>query len=158
MTDISQIKSKFEAIKTKLDYQAKKDELAKLEEKSHNPNLWENPSQAQELLQSISALQKTVDSIQNIESDIQNLTEIRQMLDQSPDPTMETELENSLINLTKSITELETQTYLSGKYDSKLAILSIHAGQGGTEAMDWASMLQRMYIRFLEKKVGNMKF
>jgi peptide chain release factor 2 len=74
------------------------------------------------------------------------------MLDQSPDSAMETELENSLINLTKSITELETQTYLSGKYDTKTAILSVHAGQGGTEAMDWASMLQRMYLRFLEKK------
>ena len=151
MTDISELKSKFEAVKTKLDYQSKKDELQKLEEKSRNPNLWDNPSIAQELLQSISNLQKTVDSIQNIESDIQNLFEIRQMLDQTPDPVMETELENSLVGLAKSISELETQTYLSGKYDSKLAILSIHAGQGGTEAMDWAAILQRMYLRFLEK-------
>src|SRR3989339_580409 len=47
---------------------------------------------------------------------------------------------------------LEIKSYFSGKYDENDAILSIHAGQGGTEAMDWAQMVKRMYLRFFEKK------
>ncbi len=152
MIDISQIKSKFVDIKLKLNFEAKQGELLKLEKESQGPNLWDNPSQAQNLLQSISFLQKTVDLIKKIESDIQTWEDFNQMLAQNPDPSMEIELNSSLNNIAKEISDLEIQTYLSGKYDAKPAILSIHSGQGGTEAMDWASMLQRMYIRFLEKK------
>jgi peptide chain release factor 2 len=52
----------------------------------------------------------------------------------------------------KEISQLELQTYLSGKYDKNNSLLSIHAGQGGTEAMDWAAILQRMYMRFFERR------
>jgi peptide chain release factor 2 len=152
MINISQAKSKFEAVKLKLNYQSKQQELAKLQKESQKPDLWNNSSQAQELLQSISFLQKILESIQKIESDIQTLQDFSQMLIQSPDHSMEVEVENSLNELNKNISEIEIQTYLSGKYDPKFAILSVHSGQGGTEAMDWAAMLQRMYIRYLERK------
>src|SRR3990170_4577242 len=54
--------------------------------------------------------------------------------------------------LEKKVDKFELKIFLSGQYDSKNAIVSIHAGQGGTEAMDWASMLYRMYLRYFEKK------
>jgi len=152
MIDISQIKSKFEAVKLKLDYQSKQQELIKLEKESQKTDLWNNPSQAQELLQSISFLQKILQSIKKIESDIQTIEEFSQMLSKNPDTSTENEINDSLNNLAKELSDLEIHTYLSGKYDSKSAILSVHSGQGGTEAMDWAAMLQRMYIRFLERK------
>ena len=150
--NLDEINSKFTSIKDKLDYQKKVDQLSQLEKESQDPSLWNNPAKAQELLQSISFLQKTVQQIQKIESDIKTLTEFTEFISQNPDPSMEMELQNSFSKLEISISELELQTYLSGKYDSKTAILSVHSGQGGTEAMDWASMLQRMYLRFLERK------
>ena len=61
-------------------------------------------------------------------------------------------MESHLKNLSKKISELELQTYLSGKYDKNNAIFSIHSGQGGTEAMDWAAILQRMYMKYFERK------
>jgi len=152
MTSLSELKIKFEAIKTKLNFQANLEKVSELEKESQNPNLWDNPQVAQELLQNISSLQKNIQLIEDIKSDISILEEFSQLSNESPDPSFEMEISNSLENLNQKISALELQTYLSGKYDSKFAILSVHSGQGGTEAMDWASMLQRMYFRFFERK------
>ena len=119
MVDLSELKLKFEAVKTKLGYQNKIQKLSTLEKESQNTNLWDNPQKAQELLQSISFLQKTIQQIQKIESDMQTLNEFIEFIDQNPDPSIEMEIQNSLTNLESAISELEIQTYLSGKYDSK---------------------------------------
>ena len=152
MNSLPELKQKFQAIKNKLNYQDNFQKLSALEKESQIPNLWDNPSQAQELLQSIAALQKNIQSIKDIETDLTNLEEFSQLAGEAPDPSLEMEISNSLATLTQKISSLELQTYLSGKYDSKFALLSIHSGQGGTEAMDWASMLQRMYFRFFERR------
>jgi len=152
MNSLPELKQKFQAIKNKLNYQDNFQKLSALEKESQIPNLWDNPSQAQELLQSIAALQKNIQSIKDIETDLTNLEEFSQLAGEVPDPSLEMEISNSLATLTQKISSLELQTYLSGKYDSKFALLSIHSGQGGTEAMDWASMIQRMYFRFFERR------
>lgn len=152
MISLTDLQEKFVAIKNKLKFEEKLQKLAELEKKSQDPNLWSNPSQAQELLQNISDLQKNTQLIKEIESDISMIDEFIQLSGESPDSSLEMEISNSLETLNKKISSLELQTYLSGKYDSKFAILSVHSGQGGTEAMDWASMLQRMYFRFFERK------
>ena len=152
MNSLPELKQKFQAIKNKLNYQDNFQKLSALEKESQIPNLWDNPSQAQELLQNIAALQKNIQSIKDIETDLTNLEEFSQLAGEVPDPSLEMEISNSLATLTQKISSLELQTYLSGKYDSKFALLSIHSGQGGTEAMDWASMIQRMYFRFFERR------
>ena len=152
MNSLQELKIKFDAIQKKLNYQDNLKKLASLESESQKPDLWDNPSSAQDLLQTISGLQKNIQSIKEIEIDISNLEEFSQLAGDSPDPSLEMEISNSLETLSKKISAIELQTYLSGKYDSKYAILSVHSGQGGTEAMDWASMLQRMYFRFFERK------
>ncbi len=152
MNQISELKTKFESIKQKLNFDQITGRLRKLEAESQQSHLWDNPASAQELLQLISDLQKTISQIDQIASQIKTIEEFGDLLIQNPDPSLETEI-NQLINqLTQDISTLELQTYLSGKYDQKSAILSIHSGQGGTEAMDWASILQRMYLRYFERR------
>jgi len=152
MAELSEIKKKFEYIKKKLDYDGLINKLSKLESESKVSNLWQNPTYAQDLLQQISDIQKNTNQINNIENQIINLEEFIVQAQDKPDPSLDTEITNSLLNIESEISKLELQTYLSGKYDSNYALLSIHSGQGGTEAMDWASMLQRMYIRYFERK------
>ncbi len=152
MSLLSDLKIKFEAIKIKLNHSANLEELSQLEKQSQKSNLWDNPSQAQELLQTISALQKNVQLVNQIESEFSTLEEFNNFISENPDPSIELEISSSISKLEKEISDLELQTYLSGKYDPKSAILSVHSGQGGTEAMDWAAMLQRMYFRFFERK------
>lgn len=152
MIDISEIKLKFESIKKKLGYKDLVKQLTQLEAESQVSNLWDNPTKAQELLQQISDLQKNTNHIKEIESQIINLEDFIFQANQQPDPSLDVEIKSSLTKINSEISKLELQTYLSGKYDANFALLSIHSGQGGTEAMDWASMLQRMYLRYFERK------
>jgi len=103
-------------------------------------------------MKNISDLQKNIQLVQDIELEIKSLEEFEEFLSGNPDPELEIEIISHHNSLGKKISSLEIQTYLSGKYDKSQAIFSIHAGQGGTEAMDWAAMLQRMYLKFFEKK------
>lgn len=152
MADIGEIEIKFDSIKNKLDYISQKNDLTKLKEESQMANLWDNPTNAQNILQQVSDLQKEINQIQQIEDKIINLKDFIIQANQQPDPSLDVEIENSTRELMTELSKLELQTYLSGKYDQNYALLSIHSGQGGTEAMDWASMLERMYFRYFERK------
>ena len=156
MQTIQEIKSKFEILKNKLSYLDNKKLFSEYKEKSEDPLLWNSPENAQEIMQKLSDLQKMIQSVELPEKEINSLLELRDFLDKEPDESLELEYTQSLDKLEKSLDTLELQTYLSGKYDSKNALLSIHSGQGGTEAMDWAAILQRMYMKFFERK--NWKF
>lgn len=152
MTDITEIKTRFFKLKEKLNFDKKLIDSQDLQKKSEDPHLWDDQNSAQEILQNLSELQKTITLVKDIDSEIKSLEEFESFFQDNPDPSLEMEAENHLLDLDKKINELELQTYLSGKYDIRSAILSIHSGQGGTEAMDWAAMLHRMYLRFFERK------
>jgi len=152
MAELLELNSRFKELKKKLNFDQKISELKELQLKSEDPHLWDDQSTAQELLQNISEIQKLIQTIKDIESEISSLEEFTSFLQSNSDPSLEMEMENHLSILSKKVNDLELQTYLSGKYDMKSALLSIHSGQGGTEAMDWAAMLQRMYLRFFERK------
>lgn len=152
MPKINDLKSKLIILKDKLNYQDNCLKLKDLKLKAEDEKLWSNPEKAQEILQNISDLQKNIQLIDSLEKEILSLEEIDLFLNNESDSAMEAEMADHLEKLENNIKSLELQTYLSGKYDINNAIFSIHAGQGGTEAMDWAAMLQRMYSRFFERK------
>ncbi len=138
ITTIDTLSEKFEKLLLVLNIPKKEEELKTLEEKSLDPNLWDDQNNAKEVLQKLSNLKSELDEIKDIGSTIEILKEV--------------EDEKELSKLEKTISKLELKSYLSGKFDDKNAIVTIHAGQGGTEAMDWTSMLFRMYLRYAEKK------
>lgn len=152
MANISEIKTKFESIKDRLGYNSLLTKLVELETKSQTNNLWDNPESASELLQQVSEIQKIIKNIDEIETKIKNLADFILLASQQPDPSLDLEIEASLTNINVEVNKLELQTFLSGPYDQNYALVSIHSGQGGTEAMDWTSMLQRMYLRYFERK------
>lgn len=135
------MKSKLELLKNKLEIDHKRSLLSDLKKQSEDPDLWKDPNNAQNILQQISSFQKIINTVDELETEIEYLS-----IATSED----------IKEINKKLDKLELETYLSGKYDANNALISIHAGQGGTEAMDWASMLQRMYIRYFERK--NWKF
>ncbi|NMC99330.1 MAG: peptide chain release factor 2 [Bacteroidales bacterium] len=125
-------------LKTTLNLSDKKKKIEVLEFESGKSDLWNDPDNAKRIMQELSDLKKEV-------SEIEELSETFEILSQVPDETETTKAQ-------KELERLEMMAYLSGPHDAKNAIISIHAGQGGTEAMDWTSMLLRMYMRFCERR------
>ncbi|PIV08939.1 peptide chain release factor 2, partial [Candidatus Roizmanbacteria bacterium CG03_land_8_20_14_0_80_39_12] len=125
------LQRKLDNILAKMQLPAKKDEVTSLEKLTYDANFWGDQKKASETLKRISVLKKEIDDL-----------EMMQLL-------ME---DNDFANAAKLISQYEITLFLSGPYDKGDAVFSIHAGQGGTEAMDWSSMLFRMYTRFIERK------
>ena len=148
MKDLKQrvagLEEKFKALLSSISLTEKKSQLNALEAKTTDPDLWANQDEAKKILQEFSDLKSEIAEIEELEGEIQVLVELS-----GKDPEgLDADVEKAERTLNKFI----LKSFLSGKYDRKNALVSIHAGQGGTEAMDWASMLLRMYLRFCEKR------
>ncbi len=152
MSNLDTVSKKIEEIKEKLKYSDMQSRLEDLKVESSNPNIWDDPSKASRIMQELSDVEKRINEIDSITEEIIKLREIEDFLDKENDEELSLELSRELQKLNDGLSSLELQTYLSGKYDNSPALVSIHSGQGGTEAMDWAQMLHRMYTRYFEKK------
>jgi peptide chain release factor 2 len=141
---IQEISKRVDNIKGSFNLEAKQKELNRLEIESLNPNLWDDQNNARSVMQEFDSVKNELTEIKNIEEDTKTLTEL------SRENLLSEDFNKDVINLEKRISKFELNSFLSGPYDIKNAIVSIHAGQGGTEAMDWSSMLLRMYLRFCE--------
>ena len=130
--------SRLEKLKVSVDLSGKKEKINVLEFEAAKNDLWSNPENARHVTRELSDLKKEVEEIEELSDTLEILKEV-------PDEEEQRKSE-------KTLGKLEMIAYLSGKYDSKNAIVSIHAGQGGTEAMDWTGMLYRMYLRFCERR------
>lgn len=125
-------------LKEVVDITGKKKRINTLEEQVSDPNLWDNQENARKLTQELANLKKEVEEIEELAEDLEIIKTLGE--------------EQGLGQLDKKLQKLELISYLSGSYDRKNVLVSIHAGQGGTEAMDWVSMLYRMYLRFCERR------
>jgi peptide chain release factor 2 len=128
---MEEFQRRIEELKKTLKIDEKRQKLLDLKEKSKSEEVWKNWEEGNKLSKEISDLEREIEDFDMLYLYLENG-------------------EEELIE--KELKEFEFKTYLSGKHDDKGAILSIHAGQGGTEAMDWTSMLLRMYLRYAEKR------
>jgi len=124
-------KKRIEALRQKLDIQKLKKEIRQIETESAQPDFWQDHEAASAKMKKLASFQKEIEQIK----------ELDELLEEGEKKTLE-----------KKLSQLEIKTYLSGKYDRADAIVSIHGGAGGVEAMDWAQMLQRMYLKYFDKK------
>ncbi len=146
---LCQLKKSLEVLKEKLKLEEKKEEVKKLSQQTSSLGFWDNQFEAQKTTKLLAFYTDEISSVDQFEKRLQSLEELSQTGDSE---LLFEDIKKELSNLEKEIGKLELKTYLGGKYDTSAAIISIHAGQGGTEAMDWAQMLMRMYFRFAEKK------
>jgi peptide chain release factor 2 len=132
---------------------AKQDELQELERRSADPALWEDPSAAQSTLRRADELRDELAAWRGLEERARGLAEIAELAadDPSGSESLTPDLERDLAALQADWSRMEGQLLLSEPYDASPAIVSVHAGAGGTESQDWAEMLLRMYLRWAER-------
>ena len=152
--DSSKTLEKAQELLRVIDVAKLESELYNFQEKTNVPDFWKQPK-AQQVVSEISFLQKKIkeaEELKNLLTDVEAFEALKSSLSEEENRQMGDEHDNNLRRLEKLLNKLELNQYLSGKYDRLGAILSIHPGQGGTEAMDWAEMLSRMYARFFDRQ------
>ncbi len=151
-TDLDNYTTRLSGLHQKLnpeDLHKKKEEL---EKQTADPDLWKDEAKAKKLLQELSQIKDLLDNLESVDGNLKSLSDLIKLQEECGGKSLETDIQSLHRTVNKQLDKLELATFLSGPYDQSEAILSIHSGQGGTEAMDWASMLSRMYTRFFERK------
>lgn len=125
--------------------------MESLNQKMAHPNFWDKPQEAQETVDRLKILKKTIEPWQKSATHASDLEQFLDLVDENQAESLK-DLEVDISQLSREVDELEFQRLLSDRFDSHNAIVSINAGAGGTESCDWASMLYRMYSRWVERR------
>jgi peptide chain release factor 2 len=156
---INKIITEAETLLQELDQQALQNNIAGLQAQTMQPNFWDQAN-AQDTMQEISLLSGQLEKVKQLDQLTQDLKASQSLINEAQNEKsanqFEKEEQQLADELAKLISQLKISQFLNSRFDKKSAIVSIHPGQGGTEAMDWAEMLSRMYIRYFERK--NWKF
>ena len=115
-----------------------------------DPSLWDEPEEAQKKMKTLAALKEDVSGYQQLVASRDDIRDMIAMTDEEPDPDMVPEIQAMYDEFKERFESIRMKTLLSGEYDNCNAIVTLHAGTGGTEAMDWTNMLYRMYTRWAE--------
>lgn len=141
------LKASFKAVWQKLDIDNRLEQLAKLEAEVAVPEIWNNPDIAREKTTKVAQLHDALDPWTLLKTQINDLAELMQLGDES----LTEEFDGQLAAMEENLAKLRQELRYTGKFDHNGAILRITAGAGGTEAMDWSGMLERMYLRWAER-------
>jgi peptide chain release factor 2 len=125
--------------------------LRQLEAQAAQPGFWEDQDRAQRVMEELAGLRAELEPWEKLENDVQEAVALAE-LGEGADEEFLLSLEQELNALERRLLELESELLFSGEHDSADAIVSIHAGAGGTDAQDWVEMLLRMYLRWAEEK------
>ncbi len=135
-----------------LHIDAKRAEVADLEEKSTEPTFWEDQTSAQAVMSKLAQLRDEISSYASACATIEDLEVANDLAFTEEDEELAEEVTQSLRDLTKQVKELEVASWFTGEFDNGDAIVTITPGQGGLEAQDWTAMLLRMYTKYAERR------
>jgi len=149
---IKELAATLASVTAVLDLEATQTQIAELREQSADPELWSDQDNAQKVTRELAGLESMVNKVDSIEQRLDDLGVLYELAEDEDDPDTVAEADNELEQLRKDIGALEVRTLLNGPYDEREAIVTINSQAGGIDAADWAQMLQRMYLRWAERR------
>ena len=148
---LNDLGEKLDQMRISLEIPAKEEKIAELEYKMGEPSFWDDAAAAQKLNQELAALKGGVDTYKGLMAKYEDAETLYEMGIEEGDASMEDDIRAELDLIAEGLETLQREVLLSGDYDANDAILTLHAGAGGTEAQDWTQMLLRMYGRWAER-------
>ena len=133
------------------DVPGKEAELEKLREQAAEPKLWEDQDRARDVTRRLAGHERTIEQVASIQGTLEDVEVLIELGVEEGDRESLDEAATSLADVESTLARLERETLFFGPYDEHSAIVSVHAGAGGVDAQDWAEMLFRMYMRYLER-------
>ncbi|MGZ8137194.1 MAG: peptide chain release factor 2 [Methylococcaceae bacterium] len=149
---IADLKSRGDALRRYLDFDAKSERLTEVLRELENPKIWDKPEEAQALGKERGQLEIIVNTIRELDQGLADAEELLMMaIEEDDEETVDTVVDD-LEHFEKRVADLEFRRMFSGEMDPNNAFLDIQSGSGGTEAQDWASIIERMYLRWGESR------
>ena len=145
------IDAQIENIKQSLDLDSKKKRIEELEADMEAPGFWDDPDKSNKAMKELKTLKDSFEGYNSLKSGLEDINTLIEMADEMQDDSLISEIEDEITVFEEKMDSIRTETLLSGEYDKCNAILTLHAGAGGTESCDWCQMLFRMYTRWAEK-------
>lgn len=154
---LSEFRDELKFLGESLDVAALEKRAAELTAEQHKEGFWEDVSHAQEVGKELKATETKLENYKKLCAKVDDAEVLAEIIVETDDDAEVASLNDEIAALTVDIEKLRLETLLKGKYDASDAILSLHAGAGGTEAQDWVSMLYRMYTRYAERNGFKVK-
>lgn len=154
---LSEFRDELKFLGESLDVAALEKRAAELTAEQHKEGFWEDVSHAQEVGKELKATETKLENYKKLCAKVADAEVLAEIIVETDDDAEVASLNDEIASLTVDIEKLRLETLLKGKYDASDAILSLHAGAGGTEAQDWVSMLYRMYTRYAERNGFKVK-
>ena len=154
---LTAIGPRLEKLAAALDLEGARREVEELEEKAGDANFWNDLQASQKVLQRTKQLKNKLENHARLTSQWEDLATLVEMAAEEEDASLLPEVEEGYGKLESALEEANLATLLTGEYDANNAILTLHAGAGGTEAQDWCQMLYRMYTRWAERHSFTVK-
>ena len=154
---LTDLKTKLDQMEVSLEVPAKEEKIAELEYKMGEPTFWDDAEKAQKINQELNDVKISVDKYKHLVEKYEDAETLYEMAVEEEDADMEEEIKTAIQDVVDGYEALQLEVLLSGPYDANNAILTLHAGAGGTEAQDWTQMLLRMYGRWAERHGFNVE-
>ncbi|MFN3659376.1 MAG: peptide chain release factor 2 [Pseudolabrys sp.] len=148
---VEDIKQSVRLLRRHLDVDTAQRRLAELNKESEDPTLWNDQTRAQRVMRERDALEDQLGAVGRIEQELDDQLTLLQLAEEEGDQQVVTEAEAGLKRIRAELARRELEALLSGEADGNDCYVEVHAGAGGTESQDWASMLMRMYVRWAEQ-------
>ena len=139
-------------VRDSLDLANKEKRIEELERKMEEPDFWDDPESSQESMKTLKSLKDDVETYAVLQEQYEEIETLIEMANEENDASLIPEIQETLDSFITTFDDIRIRTLLSGEYDRDDAIVTLHAGAGGTESCDWEGMLYRMYTRWADKK------
>ena len=149
---VAEIEKSLELLAQRMDYETAPHRLEEFNARVEDPNLWDNPENAQKLMRERQLLVDAIETYESIKTDLSDNIELIELGEMEEDEEVVTDAEEAIKKLQTKAAKKELEALLDGEADGNDTFLEINSGAGGTESCDWASMLARMYVRWAEAK------